>query len=124
MVSFNSSAVADISMFIHSFCNVGITPSDGLTRCGPHPASLVTPLDKIFIHSGYFYSVSSSPLLLIGATNTALILCHSFTPKRRRQLRVKVLKVPGWRLERDSNKFKLPIKDERNFIPRLLYNDI
>src|SRR6218665_1040074 len=50
-----------------------------------------------FIHSGYFYSASSSPLLL-------QILCRSLTPKHHRQLRVKNLpRVPTWRLERDSN---------------------
>ena len=57
-----------------------------------------------FIHSGYFHSASSSPLLLRGAPDTARILCRSFTPKRHRQLRVKDLpKVPTWRPERDSN---------------------
>src|SRR6218665_1047586 len=39
-----------------------------------------------FIHSGYFYSASSSPLLLRGASNTARILCQSFKPKRHRLL--------------------------------------
>jgi len=39
------------------------------------------------IHSGYFYSTSSSPLLLGGAPDTAWILCQSFTPKRHTQLR-------------------------------------
>src|SRR6218665_2352577 len=53
-----------------------------------------------FIHSGYFYSASPSPLLLRGAPDTARILCRSFTPKRHRQLRVKDLpKVPTWTLE-------------------------
>jgi len=41
-----------------------------------------------FIHSGYFYSTSSSPRLLGSAPDTAQILCRSFTPRRRRQLRV------------------------------------
>jgi len=55
-----------------------------------------------FFHSGYFYSTSSSQLLLRGAPNTARTLCRSFTPKRHRQLRVKDLpKVPIWWL--DSN---------------------
>jgi len=49
------------------------------------------PTAKTFIHSGYFYSASSSPLLLRGAPDTARILCRSFTPKRHRQLRVKDL---------------------------------
>ena len=50
-----------------------------------------------FIHSDYFYSASSSPLLLRGAPDTARILCRSFTPKRHRQLRAKNLpKVPMW----------------------------
>ena len=57
-----------------------------------------------FIHSGYFYIASSSPLLLRGAPDTARILCRSFTLKRNRQLWVKDLhKVPKWRLEQDSN---------------------
>ena len=57
-----------------------------------------------FIHSGHFYSASSSSLLLRSAPDTAWILCRSFTPKRHRQLRVKDLpKVPTWRLEQDSN---------------------
>src|SRR6218665_953257 len=59
-----------------------------------------------YIHSGHFYSASSSPLLLRSASDTARIslLCRSFTPKRHRQLRVKDLpKVTTWRQERDSN---------------------
>src|SRR6218665_2906501 len=57
-----------------------------------------------FIHSGYFYSAFSIPLLLWGAPDTARILYRSFTPKRYRELRVKDLpKVLSWRLERDSN---------------------
>src|SRR6218665_301935 len=56
------------------------------------------------IHSGHFYSASSSLLLLGSASNTTLVLCWSFTPKRHRQLRFKDLpKVPTWPLERDSN---------------------
>ena len=35
-------------------------------------------LDTSFIHSGYFYSASSTPLLLRGAPKTARILCRSF----------------------------------------------
>src|SRR6218665_3814474 len=67
-----------------------------------HSVALAVNICRTFIvHSGYFYSASSSLLLLRGA---ARILCRSFTPKRHRQLRVKVLpKVPTWRLERDSN---------------------
>src|SRR6218665_2235304 len=57
-----------------------------------------------FIHSGQFYSASSSSLLLRRAPDTARILCRSFTPKRHRQLRVKDSpRVPTWRLERDPN---------------------
>src|SRR6218665_841362 len=57
-----------------------------------------------FIHSGYFYSASSSPLLLRSAPDTSRIPCQSLTPKRLRQLRVKDLpKVPTWRLKRESN---------------------
>jgi len=39
-----------------------------------------------FIYSGYFYSASSSPLLLRGVPDTARILRRSFTPKRHWQL--------------------------------------
>jgi len=39
-----------------------------------------------FIHSGYFYSASSSPLLLRGAPDIARVPCRNFTPKRHRQL--------------------------------------
>src|SRR6218665_3940368 len=57
-----------------------------------------------FIHSGHFYSASSSPLLLRSDPDTARILCRSFTPMRHRHLQVKDLpKVTTWRLERDSN---------------------
>ena len=64
----------------------------------------ISGTEHSFIHSGYFYNVSSSPLLLRGAPDTARILCRSFTPKRHRQLCVKDLpKVPTWRIERDSN---------------------
>ena len=64
---------------------------------------LASIIDGFIVYSGYFYSVSSSPLLLRGAPDTGWILCRSFTPKRHRQLRVKDLpKVPTWRLERDS----------------------
>jgi len=55
-----------------------------------------------FIHSGYFYSTSLSPLLLRGALDTGRILYRNFMPKHHRQLRVKDLpKVPTWRLELD-----------------------
>src|SRR6218665_2284775 len=65
---------------------------------------LLFKLIHSFIHSRYFYSASSSPLLLRGAPDRARILCRSFTPRRHRQLRVKDLPmVPTWRLERDSN---------------------
>src|SRR6218665_2888206 len=47
------------------------------------------------VHPEYFYSASSSPLLLRGAPYTSQTLCRSFTPKRHRQLRVTDLpKVP------------------------------
>jgi len=49
------------------------------------------------IHPGYFYSASSSLLLLRGAPDTARILRRSFMPKRHRQLWGKDLpKVPMW----------------------------
>src|SRR6218665_3987738 len=57
-----------------------------------------------FIHSGYFYSASSSPLLLRGAPGTARIPRRRFSPKHHRQLRVKDFpKDPTWRLERNSH---------------------
>src|SRR6218665_3534400 len=55
-------------------------------------------LSLSLIHSGHFCNASSSPLLLRSATDTARILCLSFTPKRHRQLRVKDLPkvhIPG-----------------------------
>ena len=55
-----------------------------------------------FIHSGYFYSTSSSSPLLRGAPDTAWILCRSFTSKSH--MRVKDLStVPTWQLEQDSS---------------------
>ena len=68
------------------------------------------------IHSGYFYSASSSPLLLRGALDTARILCRNFTPKRHRQLWVKDLsKVPTWRLQRESNPW--PFRRKASTLP-------
>src|SRR6218665_1866356 len=51
---------------------------------------------NLIIHSGHFYSASSSPLRIPrSAPDTERILCWSFTPKRHWQLRVKDLsKVP------------------------------
>jgi len=58
----------------------------------------------MFIHSGYFYSASSRPLLHRGVPDTAQTLCRSFTPKRHKQLQVKDLhKVPRWQLGWSSN---------------------
>ena len=58
-----------------------------------------------FIHSGHFYSASSSPLLLRGATDYSTDTTVSeFHAKAHRQLQVKDLpKVPTWWLERESN---------------------
>src|SRR6218665_2497652 len=60
-----------------------------------------------FIHS-FILAISIAPHQVHyyseALPTTARILCRSFTPKRHRQLRVKdLLKVPTWRLERDSN---------------------
>src|SRR6218665_2108986 len=75
------------------------------TRLQRHPVGVVKVFIHSFIHSGYFYSTSSSPLLLRGAPDTAQILCRSSMPKCHRKLRVKDLpKVPMWRIERDSNR--------------------
>jgi len=46
----------------------------------------------LFIHSGYFYSASSSPLLLRRAPDTARILWVNDLPM-----------VPTWWQERESN---------------------
>src|SRR6218665_1338446 len=69
-----------------------------------HSVIFIRSFIHSFIHSSYFYSASSSPLLLRGAPTTAQILCRSFTLKRHRQVRVKDLpKVLTWWQERDSN---------------------
>jgi len=47
---------------------------------------------SVFIHSDYFYSTSSSLLLLRSAPDTARILCRSVTPKRHWQLQSKACK--------------------------------
>jgi len=57
-----------------------------------------------FIHSGYFYSASLSPLLFKVAPDTAWILCRNFTSNFHRKQWVKDLpKVPTWRLQRELN---------------------
>src|SRR6218665_624645 len=54
-----------------------------------------------FIHSGHFYSASSSPLLLRGAPDYSKDTVSEFHVEAHRQLQVKDLpKVPTWRLER------------------------
>jgi len=55
-----------------------------------------------FIHSGHFYSASSSQLLLRSTPDTAWILCRSFTPNCHRRVK-DFPKLPMWRPERDSN---------------------
>jgi len=66
------------------------------------PTSSLPPPLSSFVHSGYFYSASSCPLLLRGAPE----VCRSFKPKHHMILRVNDLpKVPTWRLERDSNQW-------------------
>src|SRR6218665_2892126 len=66
-----------------------------------------TAAEYSFIHS-FILAISIAPHQVHyyseALPTTARILCRSFTPKRHRQLRVKdLLKVPTWRLERDSN---------------------
>ena len=57
-----------------------------------------------FIHSGYFYSAPSSPLLLRGAPDYSTHIVSKFHAEAHRQLQVKDLpKVPTWRLERELN---------------------
>src|SRR6218665_1618626 len=90
----------------HSFQSNTSPPTaqySGFTAVGP--TSGTGCLIHLFIHSfRLFIQHLSSPLLLRGASDTAWILCRSFTPKRHRQLRVKDLpNGPKWRVERDSN---------------------
>ena|SRR6218665_1053596 len=74
-------------LFFFPFCLF-----DLLTSSQIHGLSSLFNHFMAFIHSGYFYSATSSPLLL---HCTARILCWSFMLKRHRQLRVKDLpKVP------------------------------
>src|SRR6218665_1269437 len=71
-----------------------------------------------FIYSGYFYSASSSPLLLRGAPHTAWIPHRSFTPKRHRQLRVKDLpKIPTWQLVAGLEPTTFRTKDRQTYPP-------
>ena len=82
-----------------------------------------------FTQSGYFYRASSNWLLLRGASDTARILCRSFTQKRHRQLWVKDLpKVPTWRLERESNPrpsgWELSTQPMRHHFPQLRVSQI
>src|SRR6218665_3610371 len=66
--------------------------------------------------SGYFYSASSSPLLLRGAPDYSTDTVSEFASKRHRQLQVKDLpKVPTWRLERESN--SLPFRRKASILP-------
>jgi len=66
----------------------------------PRFSCLIWNCYSSFIHSGYFYSASSSPLLLRGSPNYKHWYCVGVnTPKRYRQLREKDLpKAPMWRL--------------------------
>src|SRR6218665_1850219 len=52
------------------------------------------------IHSGHFYSAPSSLLLLRGAPDYSTDTVSEFHAEAHRQLQVK---VPTWRLERESN---------------------
>jgi len=55
------------------------------TECSFHTKGNImqrTIFNYSFIHLGYFYSASSSPLLLGGTPDTARILRPSFTLKR------------------------------------------
>src|SRR6218665_2029672 len=59
-----------------------------------------------FIHSGHFYSASSSPLLFRGAPDYSTDTVPELHAEAHRQLQVKDLpKVPTctWRLEREPN---------------------
>src|SRR6218665_2401785 len=57
-----------------------------------------------FIHFGHFYSVPSSPLLLRGAPDYSTDTVSELHAEAHRQLQVTdLLKVPTWRLKRESN---------------------
>ena len=72
-----------------------------------------------FIHSGHFYSASSSLLLLIGAPDYSTDTVSEFHAEAHRQLWVKDLpKVPAWRLERESNPRPSGWESSTNATPR------
>src|SRR6218665_2534119 len=95
LVSFPISADALKMLFIKSYSSLG------LFCIVLYIDIYIALLIHSFIHSGHFYSVPSSPLLLRGAPTTARILYQSFTPKPTGNCRLP--KVPTWRLERESN---------------------
>src|SRR6218665_2628032 len=65
---------------------------------------LIKRTKNSFIHSGHFYSAPSSYLLLRGAPDYSTDAVSEFHAEAHRQLQVKdLLKVPTWRLERESN---------------------
>ena len=67
-----------IMTFISSFIlNIYVAPLQETYSCNRYSIHAI-------IHSGYFYSTFSNPLLLRGTSNTAWILCWRFTPKRHR----------------------------------------
>jgi len=77
------------------------------------------------IHSGY---ISRAPLQVHyfseALPTTARILCWSYTPKRKRQLRVKdLLKVPTYQLEWDSN-LRPSGRTTEPPCPTIFHNDI
>src|SRR6218665_3876807 len=87
-----------------------------LTKTMHEMCNTYSTVSYSFIHSGYFYSGSSSPLLLRGTPDTAWIMHQSFTPKRHKQLQVKDLpKVPT----RDSN--TRPFRRKATNIPMSLH---
>ena len=61
--------------------------------------SVVNLTDDSFIHSGYFYSASSRPLLLRGAPDNSTDTVSEFHAEAHWQLQVNDLpKVSTWRL--------------------------
>ena len=66
---------------------------------------------RSFIHFVHFYSSPSSPLLLRDAPDYCTDAVSEFHPEAHRQLLVKdLLKVPTWRLERESEPTTLRLK--------------
>ena len=98
--------------------------SKWMSECPPVSTYVVISTYS-FIHSGHFYSTSSSPLLLRGALDYSTDTVSEFHAEAHRQLQVKDLpKVPTWQLERESNPrlsgWKSSSQPRRHHVPHVL----